>query len=54
MLIADEWFLGAFVSVAGYIGYMTKYLMFEMRTVVEKNTVAVNSLVSIVQRCERK
>jgi hypothetical protein len=54
MIIADEWLLGASVTVAGYIGYMTKYLMFEMKKAVESNTIAINALVTIVQRCDRK
>ena len=54
MIVADEWVIGAFVSIAGYFGYLTRYLLTEIKEVISKNTVAVNSLVAVVQKCEKK
>lgn len=54
MIIADEWLLGAFVGVAGFFGYITRSLIFDIRKAIENNTVAVESLVTIVQRCDKK
>ena len=54
MIIPDEILIGAMLSVGGFIGYMMKYTMTEMKNTVAANTTAINALVAVVQRCDRK
>lgn len=48
--LSNEALLGAFVSIAAYFAYLMRYLLIEMKSVIDRNTDAVLSLALCISK----
>lgn len=48
--LSNEALLGAFISIAAYFAYLMKYLLVEMKAVINRNTDAVLSLALCISK----